>query len=232
VIPAPSAPIASAGPGLAAPGPGPAVSYVSKTDMVAALIRELIITGQLTAGQQLRQRDLAQRFGVSQTPVREAMRRLESEGLVIGDTHRGFTVVVPDDGPVEENFQIRAALESLGASLAARKIDAAGLAELQRRSDEMRALAEDDPRYAELNREFHFALYQYSRSPLLMSLMRLLWASLQGGPRVVRTHAESARQHDAILDALRAGDADAASALTYQHIMGAQRRPLTPEGRP
>ena len=93
---------------------------------MAALIRELIITGELAAGEQLRQRDLAQRFGVSQTPVREAMRRLESEGLVVGDTHRGFTVVEPDDGPVEENFQIRAALESLGASLAARKIDDAG----------------------------------------------------------------------------------------------------------
>jgi DNA-binding GntR family transcriptional regulator len=207
---------------LVAIGRGP-VGYVSKTDMVAALIRELIITGELTAGQQLRQRDLAQRFGVSQTPVREAMRRLESEGLVIGDTHRGFTVVMPDDGPVEENFQIRAALESLGASLAAHKIDEAGLAELQRLNGEMRALADGDPRYAELNREFHFTLYQYSRSPLLMSLMRLLWASLQGGPRVQRTHAESARQHDAILDALRAGEADAASALTYQHIMGAER---------
>ncbi len=207
---------------LAVIGHGP-VSYVSKTDMVAALIRELIITGELTAGQQLRQRDLAQRFGVSQTPVREAMRRLESEGLVIGDTHRGFTVVTPDDGPVEENFQIRAALESLGASLAARKIDEAGLAELERLNERMRALADGDPRYAELNREFHFTLYQYSRSPLLMSLMRLLWASLHGGPRVLRTHAESARQHDAILDALRAGDADAASALTHQHIMGAER---------
>jgi DNA-binding GntR family transcriptional regulator len=207
---------------LAALGHGP-VSYVSKTDMVAALIRALIITGELTAGQQLRQRDLAQRFGVSQTPVREAMRRLESEGLVIGDTHRGFTVVMPDDGPVEENFQIRAALESLGASLAARKIDAAGLAELEQLNRRMRAMADDDPRYAELNREFHFTLYQYSRSPLLMSLMRLLWASLHGGPRVLRSHAESARQHDAILDALRAGDADAAGALTYQHIMGAER---------
>ncbi|MGA8460742.1 MAG: GntR family transcriptional regulator [Streptosporangiaceae bacterium] len=200
-----------------------AVSYVSKTDMVAALIRELIITGELTAGQQLRQRDLAQRFGVSQTPVREAMRRLESEGLVIGDTHRGFTVVTPDDGPVEENFQIRAALESLGAALAAHKIDEAGLAELERLNERMRALADGDPRYAELNREFHFTLYQYSRSPLLMSLMRLLWASLHGGPRVLRTHTESARQHEAILEALRAGDADAASALTHQHIMGAER---------
>src|SRR6266566_7037557 len=125
--------------------------YVSKTDLVAALIRELIITGELAPGEQLRQRDLAQRFHVSQTPVREAMRRLESEGLVVGDAHRGFTVVEPDDRPVEENFQIRAALESLGASLAARKIDAGGIAALRDLNDRMRALADDDPRYADLN---------------------------------------------------------------------------------
>jgi DNA-binding GntR family transcriptional regulator len=198
-----------------------AEGYVSKTDLVAALIRELVITGELAAGEQLRQRDLAQRFGVSQTPVREAMRRLESEGLVVCDTHRGFTVAVPELGPVEENFQIRAALESLGASLAARKIDAAGLARLRDLNDRMRVLPEHDPSYAELNREFHFTVYEYARSPLLLSLMRLLWASLHGGPRVTRTHAESARQHDEILAALAASDAAAASARTYQHIMGA-----------
>ncbi len=88
-------------------------------------------------------------------------------------------------------------------------------------NDQMRALADDDPAYPELNREFHFTVYEYARSPLLLSLMRLLWASLHGGPRVTRTHAESARQHDEILAALAEGDADVASARTYQHIMGA-----------
>jgi DNA-binding GntR family transcriptional regulator len=195
--------------------------YVSKTDLVAALIRELIITGELGPGEQLRQRDLAQRFGVSQTPVREAMRRLESEGLLVCDTHRGFTVVASDEGRVEENFQIRAALESLGASLAARKIDADGLARLRDLNEKMRALADDDPSYTELNREFHFTVYDYARSPLLLSLMRLLWASLHGGPTVSRSRAESARQHDEILTALSEGDAARASARTYQHIMGA-----------
>jgi DNA-binding GntR family transcriptional regulator len=195
---------------------------VSKTDLVVALIRELIITGELAAGEQLRQRDLAQRFGVSQTPVREAMRRLESEGLLVCDTHRGFTVMAPDDGPVEENFQIRAALESLGASLAASKIDPDGLVRLASLNDRMRALADDDPSYADLNREFHFTVYEYARSPLLLSLMRLLWAALHGGPRVARSHAESARQHDEILAALRAGDSGAAAERTREHIMGAR----------
>jgi DNA-binding GntR family transcriptional regulator len=205
--------------------------YISKTDLVAALIRELVITGELAAGEQLRQRDLAQRFHVSQTPVREAMRRLESEGLLVCDTHRGFTVVAPDDGRIEENFQIRAALESLGASLAARKIDVEGLARLRDLNDQMRALADDDPSYAELNREFHFTVYEYAHSPLLLSLMRLLWASLHGGPRVLRTHAESARQHDEILKALAEGDAAAASARTYHHIMSAVPIPQAPAGQ-
>jgi DNA-binding GntR family transcriptional regulator len=86
----------------------------------------------------------------------------------------------------------------------------------------MRALADDDPSYADLNREFHFTVYEYARSPLLLSLMRLLWAALHGGPRVARSHAESARQHDEILAALRAGDSGAAAERTREHIMGAR----------
>lgn len=199
----------------------PTLNYVSKTDMVVALIRELIITGELAAGKQLRQRDLAARFHVSQTPVREAMRRLESEGLVVGDAHRGFTVVEADSGATEENFQIRAVLEGLGASLAAPKIDEAGIAKLTELNNRMRALAEDDPAYPELNREFHFTLYEYAHSPLLLSLMRLLWQALHGGPRVARSHAESTKQHELIIEALRRGDSEAAQKATYEHIMGA-----------
>lgn len=199
-------------------GPG----YLSKTDMVVAMIRELIITGELPAGKQLRQRDLAARFQVSQTPVREAMRRLESEGLVTADVHRGFTVVEAEVGSLEENFQIRAVLESLAASMAAAKIDDAGIGRLVELNDQMRGLSEDDQQgYAELNREFHFTVYEYAHSPLLTSLMRLLWQALRGGPRVLRTHAESSRQHDAIIDALRRGDADTAARVTRDHIMGA-----------
>ncbi|MET0135595.1 MAG: GntR family transcriptional regulator [Kibdelosporangium sp.] len=200
----------------------PTLNYVSKTDMVVALIRELIITGELPAGKQLRQRDLAARFNVSQTPVREAMRRLESEGLVIGDAHRGFTVVEADAGSTEENYQIRAVLEGLGASLAAPRIDEAGIVKLTGLNERMRALAEDDPSYSELNREFHFTLYEYAHSPLLLSLMRLLWQALHGGPRVTRTHVESAAQHDLIIDALRRRDSAAAQQVTYDHIMGAE----------
>ena len=60
--------------------------------------------------------------------------------------------------------------------------------------------------------------------------MRLLWASLHGGPRVPRTHADSVRQHQDILDALRAGDAAAAGSLTHRHIMGVEHLPASATG--
>jgi len=198
-------------------------NFVAKSDMVVALLREMIITGQLAGGRPLRQRDLAARFNVSQTPVREAMRRLEAEGLLAGDAHRGFTVVEADYGRSEENYRIRAALESLAAALAAEKIDAAGIERLTAVNHEMRSLSEEDAAYIELNRNFHFAIYEYAGSPLLVSLMRLLWPALRGGPRVQRTRAESTLQHDAIIEALRRGDADAAAEATRHHIMGAER---------
>ena len=188
---------------------------------VAEHLKAEILAGERAPGERLPQVEIARRLGVSTTPVREALAALQREGLVRLHPQRGAVVFLPSVDDLKEHYEIRAALESLGASLAARKIDPAGLSRLRELNGRMRALADDDPGYAELNREFHFTVYEYAHSPLLLSLMRLLWASLQGGPRVTRSHAESARQHDEILDALAEADADAASARTYQHIMGA-----------
>lgn len=210
--------------------------YTSKTDLVAAMLRELIMTGEFPPGAPLRQRDLAARLGVSPTPVREALRRLESEGLVHCDVHRGSTVAESEAGPTEENYRIRAALESLGAQMAADRITAGELATLEEMNARMSAMDDGDAAYGELNRRFHFAIYESAKSPMLLSLMRLLWQSLPEGPKVVRTHAESARQHDALLDALRRGDGEAAGAITRAHIEGSvhldeERRSPAPRRR-
>jgi len=198
---------------------GPAM-YTSKVDMVSALLREMIISGELQGSHALRQRDIALQLNVSQTPVREALRRLETEGLVVSDPHRGSTVAQSRAGSVEENYQIRAALESLGARLAAKCISEAQLAHLSELNERMRAVGEAADAYAPLNRAFHFSIYESADSPLLLSLMRLLWQSMPGGPRVLRSHSESTRQHDALLDALRRGDEEAAATATWEHIMG------------
>lgn len=194
--------------------------YTSKTDMVTALLREMILSGELHGSQALRQRDIAVQFNVSQTPVREALRRLESEGIVINDPHRGATVAESHAGSLEENYQIRAALESLGSRLAATSITDQQLTHLAALNEKMREVGAADDAYAPLNREFHFFIYECADSPLLLSLMRLLWQSMPGGPRVLRSHGESTRQHDALLAALHAHDGDAAAEATRGHILG------------
>jgi DNA-binding GntR family transcriptional regulator len=198
------------------------MQYSSKSDIVCAMLRELIISGELSGAEPLRQRDLAARFGVSQTPVREALRRLESEGLVVNDPHRGATVAQSRQGIVEDNSQIRAALEPLGARLAARAITDEQLERLQRLNDEMTALKGDDDRYGDLNREFHFAIYEAAASPMLLSMMRLLWQAMPHGPKVTRTHSESAAQHQQLIDALAAHDPQRAAEITQLHILSTQ----------
>jgi DNA-binding GntR family transcriptional regulator len=195
--------------------------YTSKTDLVAAMLREMIVAGQLAPGMPLRQRDLAAQFEVSATPIREALRRLEAEGLVVGDAHRGVTVAKPDQGALADNYRIRAALEPLAAQMATERIDAAALAELAEINEVIRGLPEGDPSYREHNARFHFAIYQASGSPVLVSLIRMLWQSLPKRPAPARSQAESVRQHTQIIEAIRGRDGARAAALTGQHIASA-----------
>ncbi|MCI2420803.1 GntR family transcriptional regulator [Saccharopolyspora sp. K220] len=204
--------------------------YTSKTELVTSMLRELIVTGELEAGTSLRQRDLATRLGVSPTPVREALRRLESEGLVTTDQHRSATVAESWLDATEENYLIRAALESLAAKLAAKRISAEQLAAIEQINAQIVELADDSLAYGTLNRDFHFGIYQAAGTPVLLSLMRMLWQAMPDGPKVVRSHRESAAEHAAIIEALRDGDAERAGELTYTHIVGsahlADERPV------
>lgn len=195
--------------------------YTSKTDLVAAMLREMIVAGQLAPGAPLRQRDLAAQFDVSPTPIREALRRLESEGLVVGDPHRGVTVANPEEGAAADNYRIRAALEPLAAEMATERIDEDALAELEQINQEIMRLPEGEPSYREHNARFHFAIYQASGSPVLVSLIRMLWQSLPQRPAPARSLAESARQHAQILAAIRRRDSAGAAELTREHIRSA-----------
>src|ERR1700761_4043388 len=134
----------------------PRGKYVSKSDMVADVLRELITDRQLSPGTPLRQRDLAEQFDVSYTPVREALRRLESEGLVVTDVHRGATVAHTESEDLEENYRILAALEALAGSLAVAKITDDDIADIEARYREVAACLPDDDRLGGLNRQVHF----------------------------------------------------------------------------
>jgi DNA-binding GntR family transcriptional regulator len=203
------------------------VDFQSKSDIIAAYVRDMIITGQAEPNSPLRQRDLAQRFGVSPTPVREALRRLEAEGLVKYDLHRGATVIDGSFAPNEENYWVRAALEPFAARLAAARITTEELTELHEihaelcRTPPTDGSINTDAAYHELNRRFHFGIYAAARSPLLLALIRLLWQSFPLGPATVQTREDSLACHQSILDALHGRDADAAELHTRRHILEA-----------
>ncbi|WP_267130032.1 GntR family transcriptional regulator [Cumulibacter manganitolerans] len=188
---------------------------------MTAKLREMIVAGDVQPGAALRQRDLAASFGVSQTPVREGLRRLESEGLVSNDPHKGSIVAEARAGRWNENFAIRAALESLAAELACDVIRDDQIAHLAAIDDQMRALGKIDDQYRELNKQFHMEICAIAESPLLMSFVKLLWRALGDGPHVVRSHAESARQHRQIIAALRKRDKAKVTAAIRKHILGA-----------
>ncbi len=199
--------------------------YQSKSDVVTAALREALITGEFEPGTPLRQRDLAARFGVSPTPVREALRRLEVEGLVRCDLHRGASVVEGKFGATEENYQVRAALESLAARLAATRISEAELERLKELHEELARHSKRTAAAIDINRRFHFQIYEAAGSPILLALLRLLWRSLPDGPQLIRPLAESVRMHGEIVAAIRRRDQDAAERLTREHILGAMRQP-------
>jgi DNA-binding GntR family transcriptional regulator len=194
--------------------------YVSKSDLVADELREMISDGELSSGVSLRQRDLAKRFGVSSTPVREAIRRLESEGLIDVDPHKGARVTDPSLEVLEENYRILAALESLAGWLAAEKITDQEFAEIERLHGRLADDKLPEARRKELNRRFHFRLYECARSPTLLLLMRLLWRSFPSGPQAGRPREESYRQHQALIDALLRRDPDRVAAVIEDHVLG------------
>ncbi len=198
----------------------PDMTYRSKTDLVANALKQMIHDGELAPGTVLRQRDLAEQFGVSPTPVREAFRRLEAEGFIVTEAHRAAVVVRSENTRIYENAVIRAALESLGAKLAAERITDGDLADLEAINRQL-AKARDQVIVGALNRKFHFRIYEITGSPVLLAQLNLLWRTLGEVPPVDRRVSESVAHHREIIGALRARDGDGAAAATSHHIIAA-----------
>ena len=156
-------------------------------------------------------------------PVREALRWLESEGLLRYDAHKGSTVVQPEPGATREKYQIRAVLEGLATSLAAPKISDEDIRELESYNEQLADANRTPSQINDLNRTLHFRVYEMAGSPLLLALMRLLWQSFPQGPQVARPRDESVAEHKQLIEALRDRDAARAQAITQQHILRAIR---------
>jgi DNA-binding GntR family transcriptional regulator len=190
-------------------------------DAVTDSLRELILDGTFGAGRQLRQEDLAQRFGVSRIPVREALGRLQAEGLVEHFANRGSVVASRTVDELLETLDIRIALETRAMRLAMPNLtpaDFRAAREIMRRYD-----AADHPReWTELNLEFHLALYRPCGRARLVRMIEELVRGISIHLRRYISHTVGRRnpqaEHKDLLKACVAGDVELAVRLTQQHI--------------
>ena len=185
----------------------------------------MILLGELKPGSRLRQAETAALLGTSTTPVREAFAALAREGLIRQDAHRGAVVAAPTLTDLYENYDLLFRLEPLATEVAAMRIDASGLAELEALVDELaRAPLADPARRVELNDEFHRTIIETARRPRLAELVLNLRDVLAGYVMLLTREQKKSTQeleeidHRAILEALRAGDAAASAAAMERHL--------------
>jgi DNA-binding GntR family transcriptional regulator len=190
-------------------------------DTVAQMLRNEIQRGQLPPGTRLRQNEVAQRFGVSTTPVREALALLQAEGLVRIDPHRGALVFHPTVADLRESYEIRGALEALAVTKAIPRLTEDLVEDLQKIIDRMRK-EKNEVRWVDLNNEFHLRLYQASGMPRLCTMIANLRDSSSTYIHMFAAHDlpehRADDDHQEILDACAARDARRARKAIAAHI--------------
>ena len=182
--------------------------------------------GALPPGARLREVELAERLGISRTPVREAIRRLEADGLVEHLPRQGASLRRLSYAEVMELYEMRAVLESTAARLAARAASALELHELAEINDAMRANPEP-AEIARLNRLFHASLINAAKNRFLGRAIATMGRTLlilgQSTLTDPERRASAVQEHDALLKALTARDERGAEAAMRAHIEAAHR---------
>jgi DNA-binding GntR family transcriptional regulator len=196
----------------------------SVVDQVHAELLERIVAGELPPGSRLRQEALADELGVSRTPLREALARLVSEGLVEFVPNRGATVASRDFSDMEQAWRARLVIEPGAARLAAERREPAAIERMRLSVVRQRSVADDVTASFALNRDFHLALVAASGNTHLLQFCELLWLSRIGVPIFARQARDReqvlawADDHAAIAEAVAAGSAARAERLTREHI--------------
>ena len=194
---------------------------VSKTKNVAVYnkLRQSIIKGKLKPGQKVVMAELAKAFGLSETPVREAIRRLESEGYIDFTPHMGAIVTKIDERELVEIYLIRIALEELATRLASPHITEKDIDFLNKKNSEMEMVIQQG-RYenlAAINKAFHLRIYKAAPFPRLYKMICDLWDTFERWPSVFsyvpERAAASMEEHKKIIQALRERDMEQADRL-------------------
>lgn len=205
---------------------------ISVVSYVHVELKERILSGALGPGDALLQERLADELKVSRAPVREALKLLEAEGLIIFRPRRGFIVTDLSAAEIEEIFDIRAMLEGRAGYLAAKKRSEVDIREVRALLDEMKRIkirtSEDLAQWAKVNRDFHARIFASSGRQHLSRMTNMLRDTVE---RYVRVDAatpgrikEAATEHDAIFQAFEQGNAVVCEKLTREHCEHTCRR--------
>jgi DNA-binding GntR family transcriptional regulator len=200
----------------------------SVADLAYERIRGLVLSGELAPGTRLGQVELAERFGISRTPVREALRRLAGEGLVDFHSNRGFRVADLGLDAVLRRLEVRAILEPGIARLAAQRRTGRNV-ELLNGCIAREGRARSGIAAHDASREFHVTLAHASGNEELVRVLESLWLVEVGRRLLSRRSAvsdwqsEDAEEHRAIADAVAEGRAEDAESLMAKHVRGALR---------
>lgn len=191
------------------------------SDQVASALREEIICGDLAPGMPLRQDHIAQRFGSSHVPVREAFQMLEAQGLVVTLLRRGVRVAPLDRESIRENVEMRGSLEALALRHAFANLTDAHIDELEA-AQSLCDAADSLAAWDIANRAFHRALAAPCRMPRLLAIIETLQLAnsrvIFAAGRTRGWEPRSNQDHRLIIDALRSRNSDRALALLGRHI--------------
>ncbi len=198
------------------------MDFRTKEEQVADFLREGIIAGTFPRGSRLKQAEIAERLKLSITPVREALKLLEAEGYVTGDSYRGVSVSPFDASASEEVLELRLMLESRLLRGTAEKLTAQNITELRALADEFEQAFNVGDRAAArgVNYRFHRHLYSIADMPQTLHFVQILWARYPFDliNAVEGRGKDAADEHDEILNALLDGDVSAAMLAMRKHI--------------
>jgi DNA-binding GntR family transcriptional regulator len=200
----------------------PGTRSITKTDAAFHALRTAIEEGRLKPGERLRVNHLMDELQMSPTPIREALRLLQAEGLVVHHPHRGMAVAEYTLESAEEVYRLRGVLEPLATELAVERATGEQVAEMRRRHEELReAVRAGDPRtdLAELNAVWHRELYAACGSRHLQEFIARLWTTIpMQALWLTRRGPRSVEQHEQIMEAVERRDAAAARDLMRAHV--------------
>lgn len=193
--------------------------YRGKRDILVHRLREAILRGEYAVGERLRQEDLARRFGVSPTPVREALRVLEAQGLVRYEPHRG--VAVADlAGTFDQVYRLREALECLAVEMAVEWMTDQRAARLFQIVETIEAAteAQDEAARHDAHTDFHLYLYDGCGFPVLVELIKRVWANFPWDELLTLPGLTSAQDHREIAALAAARDPQGAADRLRRHL--------------